>query len=106
MKGSRAASLLFLETCPLPVEVVETEAKNLYRSQGIAESNAPGFHSGQNSLATIDVEISANASGVLYCVGGTAGGFSVYMDNGYLSAEYMSTLLQLSLYHKLHGSSR
>eukprot|EP00913_Durusdinium_trenchii_P008041 g7540.t1 len=59
----------------------------------IAESNAPGFHSGQNSLATIDVEISANASGVLYCVGGTAGGFSVYMDNGYLYAEYMSTLL-------------
>jgi len=59
----------------------------------IAESNAPGFHSKQNSLATIDVEIPSNATGVVYCVGGTAAGFSVYFDKGYLYAEYMATLL-------------
>jgi len=59
----------------------------------IAESTAPMFHSGLSSVATLDVNVPANATGVLYCVGGTAGGFSVYMDNGFLYAEYMSTLL-------------
>ena len=33
---------------------------------------------------------------MLYCVGGGAGGFSVYLDKGYLYAEYMATLLHLS----------
>ncbi|OLQ12105.1 putative sulfatase PB10D8.02c [Symbiodinium microadriaticum] len=59
----------------------------------IAESNAPLFRTGFSSIATLDVEVAKNASGVLYCVGGTAGGFSVYMDQGYLYAEYMATLL-------------
>ncbi|CAE7693105.1 unnamed protein product, partial [Symbiodinium microadriaticum] len=59
----------------------------------IAESNAPLFRTGMNSIASVDVEVPKNASGVLYCVGGTSGGFSVYMDQGYLYAEYMSTLL-------------
>ena len=59
----------------------------------IAESNAPSFHSGQNSLSTIDVDLAANANGVLFCVGGTGGGFSVFMINGYLYAEYMATVL-------------
>jgi hypothetical protein len=31
---------------------------------------------------------SKNAAGVLFCVGGIAGGFTVYMDAGYLKAEY------------------
>eukprot|EP00438_Fugacium_kawagutii_P019253 Skav234701 [mRNA] locus=scaffold3643:220498:222204:- [translate_table: standard] len=59
----------------------------------IAESNAPGYHSGQSSLSTIDVDVPSNASGVLFAVGGTAAGVSVYFDGGYLYAEYMSTLL-------------
>lgn len=59
----------------------------------LAESNAPLFHTGFSSVATVDVEVPKNASGVLYCVGGTAGGFSVYMDKGYLYAEYLSSLL-------------
>eukprot|EP00437_Effrenium_voratum_P008265 CAMPEP_0181421594 /NCGR_PEP_ID=MMETSP1110-20121109/13176_1 /TAXON_ID=174948 /ORGANISM="Symbiodinium sp., Strain CCMP421" /LENGTH=797 /DNA_ID=CAMNT_0023544659 /DNA_START=73 /DNA_END=2466 /DNA_ORIENTATION=- len=59
----------------------------------IAESNAPSFKSGASSLSTLDVEVPSNASGVLFCVGGTAGGFSVYFDGGYLYAEYMATLL-------------
>jgi len=59
----------------------------------IAESNAPLFRTGKNSIASVDVEVPKNASGVLYCVGGTSGGFSVYMDQGYLYAEYMATLL-------------
>ncbi|CAJ1406282.1 unnamed protein product [Effrenium voratum] len=60
----------------------------------IAEANAPSFHSGVSSLSTVDLEVpDSEASGVLFCVGGTGGGFSVYLDGGYLYAEYMSTLL-------------
>ena len=51
-----------------------------------AESLAPKFTSGFSTLASIEVEISDNASGVLYCVGGIAGGFTAYMDDGYLKA--------------------
>eukprot|EP00440_Ansanella_granifera_P035605 gb/GFBE01038623.1/.p1 GENE.gb/GFBE01038623.1/~~gb/GFBE01038623.1/.p1 ORF type:complete len:802 (+),score=168.08 gb/GFBE01038623.1/:1-2406(+) len=59
----------------------------------MAESLAPLYHSGFASLATILTDVPANASGVLYCVGGGSGGFSVFMDGGYLHAEYLSTLL-------------
>eukprot|EP00931_Biecheleriopsis_adriatica_P004462 TRINITY_DN106126_c0_g1_i1.p1 TRINITY_DN106126_c0_g1~~TRINITY_DN106126_c0_g1_i1.p1 ORF type:complete len:819 (+),score=138.24 TRINITY_DN106126_c0_g1_i1:41-2497(+) len=59
----------------------------------IAEANAPLYRSGFSSLATISVDIAANASGVIYCVGGTGGGFTVYMDNGFLVAEYWATLV-------------
>ena len=54
----------------------------------IPESMAPKFVSGFSSLATIDVELPASASGVLFCVGGIGGGFTVYVDDGYLCAEY------------------
>lgn len=67
---------------------------NFYPGQvRIAESNAPLFRSGFSSLSTVLTDVPVNASGVLYCVGGGAGGFSVYMDGGYLYAEYMATLL-------------
>jgi len=67
---------------------------NLFDGQTrIAESNAPLFRSGFSSYSTIHTEIPVNASGVLYCVGGTSGGFVVYMDAGYLFAEYAATLL-------------
>jgi len=62
----------------------------------IAESNAPLFRTGYSSLSTIDAEVPANASGVIYCAGGTGGGFTVYMDGGYLHAEYAATLLYRS----------
>eukprot|EP00933_Yihiella_yeosuensis_P034505 TRINITY_DN2798_c1_g3_i1.p1 TRINITY_DN2798_c1_g3~~TRINITY_DN2798_c1_g3_i1.p1 ORF type:complete len:834 (+),score=169.59 TRINITY_DN2798_c1_g3_i1:64-2502(+) len=67
---------------------------NLYQGMTrIAESLAPLFRSGFNSLATLDTNVPANASGVLYCVGGTSGGFTLYMDGGYLHVEYKSTIL-------------
>jgi len=62
----------------------------------IAESNAPLFRTGFSTHAAIELEVPANASGVLYCVGGTAGGFTVYMDGGYLHAEYAATPLYRS----------
>ncbi|CAE7458471.1 unnamed protein product [Symbiodinium natans] len=79
-----------------PEQGPRSHLKEWYLYEGmtrIAESNAPIFHSGFSSVATLDVEVPKNGSGVLYCVGGTAGGFSVYMDQGYLYAEYMATLL-------------
>eukprot|EP00931_Biecheleriopsis_adriatica_P100529 TRINITY_DN75819_c0_g1_i1.p1 TRINITY_DN75819_c0_g1~~TRINITY_DN75819_c0_g1_i1.p1 ORF type:complete len:796 (+),score=133.67 TRINITY_DN75819_c0_g1_i1:66-2453(+) len=59
----------------------------------IAESNAPLYRGTFSSLATLKSDVPPNASGVLYAVGGGACGFSVYMDGGYLHAEYMATLL-------------
>ncbi|MFV1971690.1 MAG: sulfatase-like hydrolase/transferase, partial [Acidimicrobiia bacterium] len=54
----------------------------------IAEANAPKFASGFSTLATIDADVPEGADGVLYCVGGLSGGFTVYMDEGVLRAEY------------------
>lgn len=42
----------------------------------------------KNNVVTIDVDIPANASGVLYALGATAGGLTVYLDDGYLCYEY------------------
>jgi arylsulfatase len=54
----------------------------------IAESLAPKFTSGFSTLATIDLDVPEQAAGVLYCVGGISAGFTVFMDDGYLHAEY------------------
>ena len=54
----------------------------------IPESMAPKFVSGFSSLATIDADVPEGASGVLYCLGGMSGGFTVYFDAGELCAEY------------------
>ena len=62
----------------------------------IPESMAPKFMSGFSSLATIDADVPENASGVLYCVGGIAGGFTVYMDEGDLCAEYNAIAISRS----------
>ena len=46
----------------------------------IPESMAPKFVSGFSSLAIIDADVPEGASGVLFCVGGLSGGFTVFMD--------------------------
>lgn len=68
----------------------------------LAESTAPLYRGGFDTLATIDTELPSNASGVFYAVCGGGGGFSVFMDGGYLHAEYMST--QLYRYKAKSGS--
>ncbi len=68
----------------------------------IAESLAPKFVSGFSTLATISLETPEQAAGVLYCVGGIAGGFTVYMDDGYLKAEY--NMLGVERYKASSGS--
>ena len=59
----------------------------------IPEAMAPKFQSGRNSLAVIDAEIAENAEGVLFAIGGISAGFTVYMDNGFLKAEYNAMTL-------------
>ena len=59
----------------------------------IPESMAPKFTSGRSTLAVIDAEIDKDAEGVLFAVGGISSGFTVYMDNGVLKAEYNAMTL-------------
>lgn len=54
----------------------------------IAESMAPKFTSGTSSRSTISFTGGPHDEGVLFCVGGVTGGFTVYVQNGVLRAEY------------------
>ncbi len=59
----------------------------------IPESMAPKFTSGRSTLAVIDAEMSKDAEGVLFALGGISSGFTVYMDKGILKVEYNSMTL-------------
>lgn len=48
----------------------------------------------QSSVVTIDAEFGETANGVLYAVGGAAGGLSVYMDEGHLVYDYNMMILE------------
>jgi hypothetical protein len=51
------------------------------------EFTAPAIGNTSNTV-TIDLECGANASGVLYALGGAGGGLTCYMDKGQLVFEY------------------
>ncbi|MBK5396368.1 arylsulfatase [Pseudomonas sp. TH39(2020)] len=57
------------------------------RIQRFPEFAAPNLRS-QNNTVVVDAEIPANATGVLYALGGIGGGVSLYMDDGFLVYEY------------------
>jgi arylsulfatase len=59
----------------------------------IPESLAPKFASGFSTHATVEAELPDKASGVLYAMGGINAGFTVYMDEGVLKAEYNAMTL-------------
>ena len=59
----------------------------------IPEAMAPKFASGRSTLAVIDAEIGEDAEGVLFALGGISSGFTVYMDKGFLKAEYNAMTL-------------
>ena len=59
----------------------------------VPESLAPKFASGFSTHSVIQAELPEKASGVLYCVGGISAGFTVYMDEGFLKAEYNAMTL-------------
>jgi len=57
------------------------------------EFAAPGIGR-QSTQVTIDAEFGENANGVLYAVGGSGGGLSVYMDGGQLVYEYNMMIIE------------
>jgi len=59
----------------------------------IPEAMAPKYQSGRSSQAVIDAEIDKDTEGVLYALGGISAGFTVYIDDGILKAEYNAMTL-------------
>ena len=59
----------------------------------IPEAMAPKFANGRSTLAVIDADIGKDAEGVLFALGGISSGFTVYMDKGFLKAEYNAMTL-------------
>jgi arylsulfatase len=57
------------------------------------EFTAPGLGR-ENSTVAIDAEIGDNASGVLYALGGSGGGLTLYMDKGQLVYEYNMMIIE------------
>ena len=53
----------------------------------LPEFAAPGVGNHNNAI-TIELDAPANATGVLYALGGSGGGLSCYMDDGHLFFEY------------------
>lgn len=67
---------------------------NMYEGMSrIAESQAPKFMSGFSTHSTIEANIPENANGVLFAIGGLSAGFTVYMQDGILKAEYNAMTL-------------
>lgn len=60
------------------------------------EFTAPAVGNHDNVI-TIDVETEPNGSGVLYALGGSSGGLSCYLDEGYLNFEYNLMILYRTL---------
>jgi arylsulfatase A-like enzyme len=59
----------------------------------LAEFAAPGLGRESNKVV-IDVEVDAKTSGVLYALGGVAGGLSLFMDKGTLVYEYNMMMIE------------
>ncbi|MCB9158358.1 MAG: arylsulfatase [Caldilineaceae bacterium] len=79
---------------PEEMRVTPLNEWNFFAGQTrIGETLAPRFISGFSSLATITADLPENAEGVLFCLGGISAGFTVFMDQGYLHAEYNAMTL-------------
>lgn len=65
-----------------------TEWKFAGEHDRVPEVLGPQFTARNDSVATVDADIPKLASGVLFAIGGISGGFVVYLDNGFLHAEY------------------
>nr|WP_324731215.1 arylsulfatase [Pseudomonas sp. IT1137] len=57
------------------------------RINRLPEFAAPNLRN-QNNTVVVEAVVPANASGVLYAMGGIGGGVSLYLDDGYLVYEY------------------
>ncbi|MEO1614654.1 MAG: arylsulfatase [Planctomycetota bacterium] len=73
-----------------PEDVVKTKYTRWTfgpNTRRMPEFTAPGLGK-KNNRVEIDLEIGDKASGVLYALGGAAGGLTCYMEDGYLCYEY------------------
>lgn len=59
----------------------------------LPEFAAPGLGRESNRVV-LDIEVSAQSSGVLYALGGVAGGLSLYMDQSHLVYEYNMMMIE------------
>lgn len=57
------------------------------------EFSAPGLGKKSNKV-TIDMEVTANANGVIYALGGGSGGLTFFMENGKLVYEYNMMIIE------------
>ena len=87
-------SLYIVAYHPEEMKATTLSTWNLYAGMTrIPESQAPKFMSGFSTHSTIDAEIPENANGVLFAVGGISAGFTVFMEDGVLKAEYNAMTL-------------
>ncbi|MCA9075181.1 MAG: arylsulfatase [Planctomycetaceae bacterium] len=63
------------------------------KTRRMPEFTAPGLGR-QSTHVTVDVEIATGASGVLYALGGSSGGLTLFMDEGRLIYEYNMLLIE------------
>jgi arylsulfatase len=64
----------------------------------LPEFAAPGLGRESNRV-TLDVDIGEDASGVLYALGGVAGGLCLYMEKGHLVYEYNMMMIERYIGH-------
>ncbi len=79
-----------------PKDRVETPYSSWSFTQDIRrmpEFTAPGIGR-ESTTVVVEAEFGEKASGVLYVVGGSSGGLTVYMDEGHLVYEYNMLLLE------------
>lgn len=62
-------------------------------TERMPEFAAPGLGK-KNNRVMIDLDVSGNANGVLYALGGSAGGLTVFMQDGKLTYEYNMMLIE------------
>jgi len=87
-------SLYIVAYHPEEMKATTNTEWNMYEGMTrIPESQAPKFMSGFSTHSTIEATIPENANGVLYAVGGISAGFTVYMQDGILKAEYNAMTL-------------
>ena len=88
------AGLYVVAYHPEEMKATSNTEWNMYEGMTrIPESQAPKFMSGFSTHSTIDAVIPENANGVLYAVGGISAGFTVYLLDGVLHAEYNAMTL-------------
>ena len=63
------------------------------KTRRMPEFSAPGLGK-RNNTVTIDLEVPENANGVLYALGGSGGGLTLFIKNGKLTYEYNMFLIE------------